>query len=55
MMTLLWTVNWILGDSFKPQMKGKTKMYILGLVLNVTPKQHLYAEKTGRDLWFGRR
>ena len=51
-MTLIWTVEWILGESLKPKIKGKTKMYILGLILNRNRPQQLYAEKTARDLFF---
>lgn len=48
----MWTIEWILGDSLRPTIKGRTKMYILGLILNISSSQHLYAEKVARDLFF---
>lgn len=50
MNTLFWVVDFILDEDMKPRIKGKTKMYVLGLLLNLTPEQQLYVEKISRGL-----
>jgi len=48
-MTFAWTLQLVLNTDLKPCMKGRTKMYILGLLTNLKPGQKLYLEILFRD------